>query len=248
MLQTFTFTGTGRQIDAKGTFFRYESGAAVGADASLRVMADGNDLGTYQPGDAIRLPVEAKRWNITPTSAACVGTVRIGVGRIESARLLGQVEVIDTSRALTESGVSFAGGMGYTASAGYFSRVALCNPVASGRLLVVEHVSVSSAGAQSIFIGFGAIPADSVANGSYSNKLVRGVPPAPVSLLRAFDAATFLGGNSGGWFTRNLTAGQGESIKLTAPYLIEAGKALLVTGSVVATHIDVSVETQERAA
>lgn len=94
MLQSFSFNGA-RQIDAKASFFRYDSGSSGGGDESLRVRADGNDLGLYLPGDAITLPAPATRWEIVPVIAACAGTVRLGMGSIASARLSGTVRVID---------------------------------------------------------------------------------------------------------------------------------------------------------
>lgn len=95
MLQTFTFLAGGRQIDAQGTYFRYEAGDAGGADTSIRLRADGNDLGMCLPGDEIELPVTAKRWEVVPTSGNLSGSVRIGLGRITSTRLAGNVTVVD---------------------------------------------------------------------------------------------------------------------------------------------------------
>ncbi|OWQ83843.1 hypothetical protein CDN99_25595 [Roseateles aquatilis] len=95
MLQNLYFGAGGRQIDAAASFFRYESGSAGGADESIRVRADGSDLGTYYPGDGIELPVQAGRWEIIPTSPNTTGIVRMGVGRVTSARLAGTVRVLD---------------------------------------------------------------------------------------------------------------------------------------------------------
>jgi len=97
MLQTFTFTGAGRQINAQASYFKYESGSAGGADESVSVRVDGQALGEYYPGDSVRLPVAGVLWEITPANAACAGRVRLGVGQVESSRLVGNVKVIDQS-------------------------------------------------------------------------------------------------------------------------------------------------------
>ncbi len=94
MLQTLTFAGP-RLINAAASFFRYESGSAGGADESIRLRADGQDLGTYYPGDSVELPQACSSWEISPTSSACAGIVRLGVGRVQSARLSGRVSVVD---------------------------------------------------------------------------------------------------------------------------------------------------------
>lgn len=87
MLQTFDFGPSGRQIDAKGLFFRYESSSAPTLDASaLRVWADGSDLGIVLPGDNITLPRIAIRWEVIPVTQFA-GCVRIGTGQMSTSRL-----------------------------------------------------------------------------------------------------------------------------------------------------------------
>lgn len=93
MLQNFNIPAGGRQIDTKASFFRYESANSDGLDQTIRVRADGNDLGTYLPGDSIRLPVPATRWEVTPVSASMSCIVRLGLGEVDSARLAGIVSV-----------------------------------------------------------------------------------------------------------------------------------------------------------
>lgn len=95
MMQSFGVPAAGRQINTVANFFRYESAIGAGADETIRVRADGNDLGTYLPGDSIKLPVTAKCWDIAPLSPTVTCTVRLGIGRVESSRLVGNVKVID---------------------------------------------------------------------------------------------------------------------------------------------------------
>lgn len=95
MLQIHAFPAGGRQIDAVGNFFRYESCTSGGLDETIRVKADGNDLGTFLPGDWVRLPVQAKRWEISAVTPAAYGAVRVGLGDVGSSRLTGSVRVLD---------------------------------------------------------------------------------------------------------------------------------------------------------
>jgi hypothetical protein len=84
MMNQFTVPVAGRIAHAAGTFFRYESAGTEGADQSLRVRADGNDLGLYLPGDALELPEKCSVWELTPVS--CSAVIKIGFGRINTVR------------------------------------------------------------------------------------------------------------------------------------------------------------------
>lgn len=85
MLQTFNFTNV-RQIDAAGSFLRYETETAGAVDASVRIRIDGLDIGTYLPGDSIELPTRFARVEIEPIAGA-QGTIRVGAGRVQSSRV-----------------------------------------------------------------------------------------------------------------------------------------------------------------
>lgn len=130
MLQTLNFQGP-RLVNFKATFFRYESGNAAGADESIRVRADGQDLGVYYPGDAIEIPTPYSTWEITPTTPTTAGIVRLGVGRVQSARLVGKVEVIDGSRLVAMADQSFIATANVTPNAGKFAQCQLWNGTAN---------------------------------------------------------------------------------------------------------------------
>ncbi|TXC66022.1 hypothetical protein FSC37_09185 [Piscinibacter aquaticus] len=138
MLQTYPFPAGGRQIDAKADFFRYESSVSGGADDTIRVRADGNDLGLFSPGDSIKLPITASRWEITPITGTVTGAVRIGVGPVQSARVAGNVRVIDEVQASCQ-----------TASAGIpgaiGSGVAALRAAAAGLTLTLRQTSLNIA-------------------------------------------------------------------------------------------------------
>ena len=84
MIQAYFVPLTGRQLNALGTFFRYESAGLEGPDQSLKVRIDGNDAGTLLPGDAIEIPVQAGTWDLQP--ASCSANVKVGFGRITTVR------------------------------------------------------------------------------------------------------------------------------------------------------------------
>lgn len=169
MLQTLNFSGA-RQVNAKASFFRYESGSAGGADESIRVRADGNDLGTFLPGDYLKLPFEASCWELVPVTPAAAGVVRLGLGEVGSARLVGNVRVIDGERDKVLAGVcyrSYAQVTGANKAA-----IQLWNPAGSARNLFVQAVRA------------GAVTADSWQIQTSDNAL-SGAGPAPANLDRA---------------------------------------------------------------
>lgn len=94
MIQTFLVPTAGRQIDAAGNFFRYESADVGATDQTIKLRIDGNDLGTFLPGDSIELPIMATRFEVIPATGAA--TVRVGVGRITTARMTLAGNVIAT--------------------------------------------------------------------------------------------------------------------------------------------------------
>lgn len=145
MLQTLNFNGP-RQINAQATFFRYESGSAGGADESIRVRADGSDLGLFWPGDSVELKDPAKLWEIVPATTSCAGVVRVGMGRVQSARLVGTVRVIDGERDKVAAGLCFRGSQGLTGGPNG-PLIQVYNPPLSGRNLFIQAIRIGSSGA-----------------------------------------------------------------------------------------------------
>ena len=146
MLQTLNFAGA-RQIDAKASFFRYETCNASGADESIRVRADGNDLGLFLPGDYVDLQIFATRWEVAPTTATATGTVRLGAGKVGSSRLTGNVRVIDNSADLTTANGQFFASIAKTASALQFAIAGIRANGASSKIVYVRRMTVASSAA-----------------------------------------------------------------------------------------------------
>lgn len=144
MIQQFSFSGTGRQVNAAGRTFRYETGSAAGASEAIRVRADGQDLGTLLPGDSIRLGRTASLWEVAPVSAACNGVVRVGAAEFESNRLAGTVTLGDTKYGRTLQHRSFVVSQPFDNDVGDTTiRFQVWNPAVSTRALIVEKVHSS---------------------------------------------------------------------------------------------------------
>lgn len=87
MFQSFTFDAGGRQINAACTFLRYEAETGGAADATIRIRADGQDLGEWLPGDDALLPAQVTRIDVTPVAGA-VGKIRLGIGSVKTSRMV----------------------------------------------------------------------------------------------------------------------------------------------------------------
>ena len=151
MLQTLPFAAGGRQINAKATFFRYEIGNSAGLDNSIRLRADGNDLGIFWPGDAVELPEPATVWTITPTINSTTGQVRLGVGRVQSARLVGSVYVIDNGAQKVLDGRQNISVVSSPAVAGQVSALGM---YAGTRTTSIRSFAISSTTAGPVAVGF----------------------------------------------------------------------------------------------
>jgi hypothetical protein len=136
-IQTWAVPAVGRQVNAAGTFFRYESAGTEGPDQSMRVRADGNDLGSYLPGDAIELPYQCSTWDIVP--AQCSAVIKVGLGRITTIRstLVGNVTTSVRGLALSNAAKTVTSGSGSLVAANP-SRGYLCiqNKDAAGSIWV----------------------------------------------------------------------------------------------------------------
>lgn len=156
MFQQFNFDGTGRIINARGDYIRYERGN--GADVSIRLRVDGQDLGIFIPGDSVRLPKPFSACEVTPVAGA-YGLLRIGNGDVRSERLVGDVTVTGTvgiAGTVTAEDVPLTRAYDDRAkywsvnthdvspgAPGSFSHVHLWNPPNSGKRMVVRQISIS---------------------------------------------------------------------------------------------------------
>ncbi|MDN3544660.1 hypothetical protein QWZ02_09390 [Kinneretia asaccharophila] len=216
MLQTLTFSGP-RLINAAASFFRYESGSAGGADESIRVRADGADLGLYFPGDAIELPQACSTWEISPTSGACAGIVRLGVGRVQSARLVGNVRVIDAERDKVAAGVCFRAAPSATGNAPVCQ---IYNPAASGRNLFIMSARGGALAADSWGVRVTTTQHATIASAGPNLSVVSAA--APVALVRT-DATAAAVAAPRFYASGYMQANQDAGVEFRRPLMIPPG-------------------------
>jgi hypothetical protein len=120
MLQSFNFSGASTNIAATGSYFLYAecTTARLGINDRVMLMIDGNTAGIRRPGDWIRLPFDAKRWQLIPVDPACAGVVDIGTGHAGTSRTVGQVEIVDGGVQRSLSGSEYLGVGNISAGAG----------------------------------------------------------------------------------------------------------------------------------
>jgi hypothetical protein len=220
MLQTVNFQAGGRLINAAATYFRYESGTAGGADETIRVRADGNDLGTYLPGDYVELPVMASTWEVIPIAAQTVGIVRLGVGRVGSARTVGVVRVVDSERDKVMAGVCFRSA---STAVGNAPALQLYNPAGSGKNLFATAVRGGALTADSWGVRTTVTQYGTLAGGQAVNLDVTST--ASVAQIRADTAATVPAAPKG-YAAGYMQASSDVVVVFPRPVLIRPGTGL----------------------
>lgn len=247
MLQTFTFTGTGRQINARGTFLRYESGTSGSGIAAVRVRADGADLGNIMPGDAIKLPQPVDRWELEPVEGDTLGTMRIGMGSVESSRLVGTVQTIDGGKARSMSGSAFTAYGWVQGTAGQSPFVQLWNGSASKRA-VINAILIGSGGGQNGHIRFNQ-QAINGAVGMVGAMKMSGIQAASCDIRQTANAtfAPPVFGTGANLLTLFNQGGQTTQYRPTEPFVLPPGFGLVVCGSSQGVDMGVSFEWFEEA-
>lgn len=137
MIQQFTIPPGGRIVNAAGTFFRYEQAGPDAVDEALRLRVNGNDMGTYLPGDSIELPILANTWELAQASGSG-HVVRIGNGRVITSRtvMTGSVAVTDSGEADSLNRAAFFGFAHAPQSGTQFGSVGLYNGSATRNIYV----------------------------------------------------------------------------------------------------------------
>ncbi len=246
MLQTFYVPAGGRIINAKGTFVRLESVTASGAAEDVRIRADGNDLGTYLPGDSFELPVECKTWEITPVTATATAVVRIGVGTVASSRIFGNVKVIDQgadkTRALGQFWASFS-------KAGDVANVSCVHLNPNGKTVAVKGLALQSTVAGAVMVAYGTGTGTATANevGLLNKKI--GAALSTCRVGNGLAAGTTPTGAEVPGYTAiarvYVPSNQLTPAPLTTPLVVEAGAILVVQGFAINRDISVIFDVEE---
>lgn len=240
MLQTLNFNGP-RQINAAATFFRYESGSAGGADESIRVRADGQDLGIYWPGDAVELPVQRTTWDIIPTTQTTAGVLRLGNGRVSSARLVGTVRIIDGERDKVTAGQAFRMIAQATTGAAGTAMLQAWNPVGSGKNVYINGVSIGSSAADNYTAFTTTTPNNSFAIKSRS---------LDVSAVDGITESRFDNTNQSLLNPRSLASGYLQAsadreLRFVRPVLLRPGYGLTIQAATVTTTLRATWDIEE---
>lgn len=249
MLQTFNFIAGGRQADARADFFRYESCAANGADESVRVRADGNDLGLFLPGDFCNLPVFATRWEVLPVTGTATGTFRLGVGVVGSSRLTGIVKVIDQSFDKTLSGNQFFGGTANSADAVNQSIVSIrlsAAGQAAGKRISVKKLILSSPSAGDFMLNGGSNTGTSISGvvASAFNKLIPGSGPS--AILNGNIAAPSIA-LAAGEMAGAFQLGGRLSVAASTVFIVPFSEPIVITGTGVLAVLGITANRQVNA-
>lgn len=234
MLQTIAFPAGGRQIDAKASFFRYESCSANGADESMRVRADGNDLGLFLPGDYVDLPMAATRWELTTVTGTATGTVRLGMGEVGSSRLTGNVRVIDQSADKTAAGRQFYSSALYPADA---ANVSFVGVLPNGAQVAVRALVLQSATAGAVRLGRGTAGGTTTAtNAAMENKLIGAAASAARKFYGIAATANPAAGEIAGYSqiaSFYLSANQPFTVEFKEPLILSGTNVLAINGGVI---------------
>jgi hypothetical protein len=229
MLQTYDLPAGGRQINARATFIRYRSAVAGGADDTIRIRADGQDLGVFSPGDWLELPAEATRWEIVPMVGTVTGKLTLGMGRAGSDNLSAAVRVIGTEYEATIRGSHYIGSAEREGSAGL---VSIAGMLAVARPAVVSVVTFSSttAGTVQLVYASGAPTLAPTPTVNFALNKFAGQPNSSASAIRGSAAGAFPTGVELPGATAvvgyGLTAGASIVVQLSPPVYLAPGRVL----------------------
>lgn len=247
MIQQFSFKDGGRDVNAKGSFFRYESGSDGSGITDIRLIIDGNDVGTFVPGDSIELPSSARRWEIRTLSPGCAGLVKIGEGRITSAKLFGVVQTVDAGRARSVSGQSFMGSPYMSPAASNYGFVQLFNKVGSGRNVIVNGLWCIASNPVGFQVCSNASAIGSVLLAA-SSKLIGSPDSQAVELRGAVNTSNAAFGVGPVFMWGGSTPASFTPVRLAEPIILPPGRGLVVKNTSVNQDLGVTFDWFEEAA
>lgn len=236
MLQNFDFDANGRTVNAQGNHFRYES-ATLSTLQGITVRANGQSLGRILPGDSIELPHAVQTWEII--SEGTSGQVRIGTGKVTTARVAGAVKVTAASNDALIAGATFGGSMSTGVPAAVQNAaIQVWNGTSQGlqfnaltlsgfTIAATLNIGVSS----SLMATWASITA--VSTFAFGSKKASASGPVPVASVSGKATATCTAAgvaaiqNWRGAF-QTLQVSAGDRIVLPAPYLIGPGAGLVI--------------------
>lgn len=212
---------TSRQLAAPGSYFRYYSGQAGGLDETITLKSgNGAVMCLLKPGQSIKLPEAVTDWQIGnyANAATITGMVVVGDGEIQDSSIAGSVSVIDGGFARTNSKVAFLGQSSIAATPGLYSHCAIFNPLASGKVLVLEAMAFSASAAAVVWLG--GIAAALATAGAASNNKLLGSSATAANLCREANAGILMSTVALGY---QVAAGSVQTINFKEPIVINPG-------------------------
>ncbi|MBD5803860.1 hypothetical protein AZOA_33010 [Azoarcus sp. Aa7] len=223
----FTLTAGGMQrLPVVGDFFK-----VLSSTGTINVNVDTGASLDLMPGQGLR-EFNFNTLTITDKSgAANSGKILVGFSGMIDDRVTGEVSVIDGGRSRTLAGVAFWG-KGYAAAvAGQLSFVALCNPVGSGKKLLVEQVMAGlvAGAAGSVSVGFGAAGIGALQR--YGTSKISSGSASVGEIRFGSGAASSMVSVMADLYIPNAQYGQ-NTIRLSEPVVVLPGYSFLAEGMV----------------
>lgn len=226
-----------RELHCQGSYVYFYAGSAGGADATIGVKMDARgERVLLMPGQAFRMEPgqQAQRWIISNHAgqATISGRLVIGSGQIDDNRVTGSVEVIDGGKNRSRGNGAYTMPNGVTAGAGLYPFHGIYNPAGSGKVVMVNGITMSSTTAQAIYLEYGAgDPGGSV--NTPVNKNVGGV--SSVAALGRQGSSGAAPGNALVYV--NVQANNTFDFKFSEPVVINPGYYVRAIGGTVATEL-----------
>lgn len=233
----FNVAANGAQfIDVAGKFFKYKSG--IGA---IRVR---NSTGGYVdilPGQGVS-GLEFSSLSVTDISgAANKGVLLAGAYEFRDDRISGDVNVIDNSKAVSESGMVFYDGQGVAAVVGQTSYVELFNPVASGKKIAISSYEITTD--VSGWVALGKYLTDTNNGSKFMTSKLFGSAAGIGKLNCGTNAVPLV--NTADGFVRMLTANSPFVRQLREPIVLKPGFGYLIQAGTINAALTVAFETTE---
>lgn len=240
----FTLATNGiRDLPCEGTYFRYYSGSAGGADESILIKGDTQGVSSIlRPGQSILVPETIKTWKISNYKGAGTisGIVIIGDGEIQDSQVAGVVSIVDGGKARTGAGSAFCVAAFQTAVAAQMPVCQVWNPAGSGKNVYIESLMASSSVAQIVRAGWNT--ANFTLQGSQGSKRAGNAGGAAQPAIGT--SATIPTG-----FVYNLQfqliASQSQVINFREPIMLPPGYGFCVQGATVNTDLSANFEYWE---
>jgi hypothetical protein len=250
-MQTYDFnTANQAGIAAAGDEIFYESGTpSGGTDDRIIVRPErGGSQVVLRPGQGFKYPEGSQQWRISANApgVTVAGVVVIGSGIFRNGRVIGDVTVIDSGKALTRQARTFFGSRSTAAAAGLFGFVAIWNPPASGFNVAVRRIAIGSDVAGNMIMGRVTADINVADNTTAQNKLLAAANSSARWKSNTDAGATGAAGwGYSGILIAPVSANQMFEIPIRDPIVIPPGAGLAVRGPAVNTLTLLIADTEE---